>query len=516
MNKVNRNSLKYQFKLLVVSSFIALIVTFFGIRLMSKTIDFSFQERQHSLPLERVNNELNKITVNKTVLITNIETAMNAAGTIDDSLFMVEKLLIRLTSYGFLIDNADKSYTRLLQAQKYLNEIPSNALTADEVNAVKEHVTWSINESKPFGEGVLALGGLISIIVSVLVFVSVGGVIGMVFRLQSKTVPPLEAVIKELEFIAKGDLTVNITTDADADGEVGRMQTSLKHMVTNIQKIILSINEVSIELASEVNTSSLITQDTLAGVKQQKSETELVSSSIREMSLAINEVASSASNAALSASESNDAAKIGQEIVESAVSSIKNLSHEVDKSVDAIERIEEGSTKIVSVVKIITDITAQTNLLALNAAIEAAHAGEFGRGFAVVADQVRLLADQTEKSTMEIRNMVEELRGATVDAVSIMNKSKEQASTSVEQSSKTGEVIDEIAGAVSNITMMNEQIASAAEEQNVVTAEITKHSEVITDIAEKAELGADKISSVNENILRLSKELNKSVSAFEI
>jgi len=514
MNKVNRNSLKYQFKLLVVSSFIALIVTFFGIRLMSNAIDFSFQERQHSLSLERVNNELNKITVNKTVLITNIETAMNAAGTIDDSLFMVEKLLIRLISYGFLIDNADKSHTRLLQAQKYLNEIPSNALTADEVSAVKEHVTWSINESKPFGEGVLGLGILISIIVSVLVFVGVGGTIGMVFRLQSKTVPPLEAAVKELEFIAKGDLTVNITTDAD--GEVGRMQTALKHMVTNIQKIILSINEVSIELASEVNTSSLITQDTLAGIKQQNSETELLSSSIREMSLAINEVASSASNAALSASESNDAAKIGQEVVESAVSSIKNLSHEVDKSVHAIERIEEGSTQIVSVVKIITDITAQTNLLALNAAIEAAHAGEFGRGFAVVADQVRLLADQTEKSTMEIRNMVEELRGATVDAVSIMNKSKEQASTSVEQSSKTGEVIDEIAGAVSNITMMNEQIASAAEEQNVVTAEITKNSEVITDIAAKAELGVDKIASVNENILRLSKELNKSVSAFEI
>lgn len=514
MNKVNRNSLKYQFKLLVVSSFIALIVTFFGIRLMSNAIDFSFQERQHSLSLERVNNELNKITVNKTVLITNIETAMNAAGTIDDSLFMVEKLLIRLISYGFLIDNADKSHTRLLQAQKYLNEIPSNALTADEVSAVKEHVTWSINESKPFGEGVLGLGRLISIIVSVLVFVGVGGTIGMVFRLQSKTVPPLEAAVKELEFIAKGDLTVNITTDAD--GEVGRMQTALKHMVTNIQKIILSINEVSIELASEVNTSSLITQDTLAGIKQQNSETELLSSSIREMSLAIIEVASSASNAALSASESNDAAKIGQEVVESAVSSIKNLSHEVDKSVHAIERIEEGSTQIVSVVKIITDITAQTNLLALNAAIEAAHAGEFGRGFAVVADQVRLLADQTEKSTMEIRNMVEELRGATVDAVSIMNKSKEQASTSVEQSSKTGEVIDEIAGAVSNITMMNEQIASAAEEQNVVTAEITKNSEVITDIAAKAELGVDKIASVNENILRLSKELNKSVSAFEI
>lgn len=514
MNKVNRNSLKYQFKLLVVSSFIALIVTFFGIRLMSNAIDFSFQERQHSLSLERVNNELNKITVNKTVLITNIETAMNAAGTIDDSLFMVEKLLIRLISYGFLIDNADKSHTRLLQAQKYLNEIPSNALTADEVSAVKEHVTWSINESKPFGQGVLGLGILISIIVSVLVFVGVGGTIGMVFRLQSKTVPPLEAAVKELEFIAKGDLTVNITTDAD--GEVGRMQTALKHMVTNIQKIVLSINEVSIELASEVNTLSLITQDTLAGIKQQNSETELLSSSIREMSLAINEVASSASNAALSASESNDAAKIGQEVVESAVSSIKNLSHEVDKSVHAIERIEEGSTQIVSVVKIITDITAQTNLLALNAAIEAAHAGEFGRGFAVVADQVRLLADQTEKSTMEIRNMVEELRGATVDAVSIMNKSKEQASASVEQSSKTGEVIDEIAGAVSNITMMNEQIASAAEEQNVVTAEITKNSEVITDIAERAELGADKIASVNENILRLSKELNKSVSAFEI
>ena len=300
-----------------------------------------------------------------------------------------------------------------------------------------------------------------------------------------------------------------------ASGEIGRIQLAMKNMVNSLQKMIGDIHLIVGELTLAANESAKITDQTLGGVKTQKSETELLSSSIREMSIAVNEVASSASNAALSATDGNKAAEKGKYVVVEAVESINALAAEVKSSVVAIQRIEAGSDKIGSVVKIIKDITTQTNLLALNAAIEAAHAGEFGRGFSVVADQVRVLAEQTESSTMEIQSMIKELRNSTQAAVEIMAHSQEQALLSVDKAQQAGSTIDEIVSAVSTITMMNEQIASAAEEQNVVTSEITGNAEVINNIAEEAEAGGNEVLKSNKKLIEISDKLASVIKQYD-
>ena len=153
--------------------------------------------------------------------------------------------------------------------------------------------------------------------------------------------------------------------------------------------------------------------------------------------------------------------------------------------------------------RIIKDITDQTNLLALNAAIEAAHAGEFGRGFSVVADQVRVLAEQTEKSAMDIHHMVEELGNGTAVAVDIMNNSRKSALESVEQSHKTGDVISGITNSISTITEMNEQIASG-------------NAKKISEIALVGEINAEKVSVTNEQLLVLSKKLSDTIKVFKL
>ena len=133
-----------------------------------------------------------------------------------------------------------------------------------------------------------------------------------------------------------------------------------------------------------------------------------------------------------------------------------------------------------------------------------------------MADQVRLLAEQTESSTMEIQIMIKELRSSTQDAVKIMAHSQEQALSSVEKAQQAGDTIDEIVSAVSTITMMNEQIASATEEQNVVTSEITGNAEVINSIAEKAEVGGNEVLKSNKNLIEISDTLSSVVKKFEV
>jgi len=154
--------------------------------------------------------------------------------------------------------------------------------------------------------------------------------------------------------------------------------------------------------------------------------------------------------------------------------------------------------------------------LALNAAIEAARAGEHGRGFAVVADEVRTLAQRTQESTQEIKNMIEKLQRSTSLAVGVMGRSHERAKTSVDKAAQVGVEIDKIVASVASVMELNQKISETAEQQITVTNKINQNTQRINAVADESEIGSIKVVQSNEVVSTLSTRLDEVVKQFKL
>jgi methyl-accepting chemotaxis protein len=168
------------------------------------------------------------------------------------------------------------------------------------------------------------------------------------------------------------------------------------------------------------------------------------------------------------------------------------------------------------VLDVIRDIAGQTNLLALNAAIEAARAGEQGRGFAVVADEVRSLAQRTQDSTAEISKMIEQLQSRAAQADNAMQLSRQQMQSSVLLARDAGNTIHSINGAVSQITDMNTLIATAAEEQSVVTEQLNRSMVSIHNAADENAQSARQTAEAGLELSKLAVSLHQMTQRFTV
>ncbi|MBU1618185.1 MAG: hypothetical protein KJ556_13175 [Gammaproteobacteria bacterium] len=201
---------------------------------------------------------------------------------------------------------------------------------------------------------------------------------------------------------------------------------------------------------------------------------------VESMNQSVLDEVQSAKLAAEAANHSNQIAQQGQQTVASTVQNIEQLAVHLQQASATIAQLEQDSNQVGAVLEVIKGIAEQTNLLALNAAIEAARAGEQGRGFAVVADEVRTLASRTQKSTEQIQRTIEQLQSAAREAVQKMKLSSEQADLSVQSANQAGQSLQQITGSISQICAMNQEIATATDEQQHLTKAMVTYMRDIT------------------------------------
>lgn len=249
-----------------------------------------------------------------------------------------------------------------------------------------------------------------------------------------------------------------------------------------IDTLTLSSNAGEKSLA--VTTSLVSVKDTV--VKNAEMAQDILQS-IKEISKAIHNIAQNTVEVKNEASHSLALTQEGSVSINDAKESIDSISNAVEALGGEIKELSESANQIGTVTAVITEISDQTTLLSLNAAIEAARAGEAGKGFAVVADEIKKLADRTQKSTMQIEEMIKDMQHnislVTEQTTSVINDiAKQRTYTTIAYDN-----FQKILEAMLLFEEMVVSISAATEEQSSVAREISDNVQNISSDSAAAE-----------------------------
>lgn len=325
----------------------------------------------------------------------------------------------------------------------------------------------------------------------------------------------LHTVNHMMKDIAEGNGDLTARMNDDGNDELAELSHSFDKFTSKLQSIISGIAGISQQLSNAANESTSASDNSLTNAEQQQAESSNVAAAINQLLATSNEIASNINDAANSAEKVKAEAQSSLQTSQQAGECIQTLATDIAQSQALIERLEVESTNINKVIAVIRDITDQTNLLALNAAIEAARAGEHGRGFAVVADEVRQLAQRTHSSTREIEQTIERLHSGVEESVAIMQQSQSQTELTVNQTNQATVSVNRIVDAITEISDKNLQIASASEQQAMVSAEIDKNITRISELAMSTATAVNQSSTASHDVSKMAQQLDEVVGQFK-
>ncbi len=406
-------------------------------------------------------------------------------------------------------------------AQRYVAEGPDggNALMSafdataqtmtEQLNALVTRVQTEKEHAQQELERQLAWGTYASLAATLILILGLSGGLLALAQLLKPLVAlqQLSVRMANNDFRGEAVLVAGETEIAVLSRAFGNLQTSL---ATSFGRIAASVRQMY-EVTQQLQT---IAATTSQNANREQHEVAQVATAINEMTATVAEIARNSTVVSTAAADAKRDVALSQTTVQSAVTSINGLTGEVMRGAEAMTQLEADSERIGSVLDVIRGIAEQTNLLALNAAIEAARAGEQGRGFAVVAAEVRALASRTQLSTKEIQDMIEQIQRGSRDVAGAMRQGREQAVLTIQHTDKVDHALKEIGAAVSTISDLTTQIATAAQQQGHVSSAIDQSTNAIHQSVDQTAGGVDDTLRACSRLLALIEAFNGEMATF--
>ncbi len=344
--------------------------------------------------------------------------------------------------------------------------------------------------------------GLISLTLAIFIYRIINRVVGG---------EPVD-IQKIVQEISAGDLSKSINATGSETGiykNILEMHTELRRIIHGIHNISDNVSSASVELAA-------IMEQTDVNSQQELSQVEQIATAINQLSSTASEVSKHASIAESSASDAKLNVAKGQESLSASDRVSEKVQFSIQETNQIVNQLREYSIEIGSVVEVINAISEQTNLLALNAAIEAARAGEQGRGFAVVADEVRNLAGKTQKSTVDIQEIISRLQNQAEEANKYMVANMELVEESRDISLSLSDAFMAVTDSVSQISDINMHVATASEEQSNVTNDISKNVSVAFELVNQNVSGIRESQKATEELSNLATQQKDLIGFFKL
>ncbi len=417
--------------------------------------------------------------------------------------------------WGKALTTEDTSFVEKINGKSWYISVLSDEITGwtligvvseDENNASIQAITSGIG-------GAAIFSGVVGIIIALVVAISMAG--------------EVKKVKLALQKVAEGDLTQRIKIKRK--DEFGQLENSFNDMSEQMSQLISDVDSKSKTIVSVAGNISTITDETknntnmvmeaihniALGATDQAGSTQQAVNEVENLAKSLNETKQHVDNINEMSGSTGRLSEQGKQMVNLL---IDKSGLTMDKSKTAMKVMDEVMSsidKINYISDVIADITSQTNLLSLNASIEAARAGDAGRGFAVVADEIRQLADQSRKSTDEIKSIINEVVARATQAEQEMKENNdliEEQQNAINDTQKLFEEIsdsiNELIRGLSEIAGLNNQMESNKEAVVGEMTSIASVSEESAAAAEEVNASVDQVNNTMEDIVNYTSELN--------
>ncbi|MFQ3670098.1 MAG: methyl-accepting chemotaxis protein [Verrucomicrobiia bacterium] len=282
--------------------------------------------------------------------------------------------------------------------------------------------------------------------------------------------------------------------------ETDQLVAGVGLMIDQLSSLVSHLKSASDTLVSTADQITAAASSQQSSVHALGSATTQTAATARQISTTSRELAKTMEDVDGVAARTADSVGQGRRDLGALENTMRQLEAATASFSAKLSVINERASNITGVVTTITKVAEQTNLLSLNAAIEAEKAGEFGLGFAVVAREIRRLADQTARATLEIESTVRDMQSSVSSGVMEMDKFSGEVRRGVEDAHT---VASRLAATISEAQTLSPRFAAVREGMDAQAAGASQISEAMSRLSDVARGSVESLNEFNRAAAQL-------------